>query len=127
MRLRMFAAAIARIVEQRRWRCGAAERAIVADIRPDPPRVGLEPGKHRNRGVVGVQAFCSQNMRFEQHMQWTQHRCAGTDLVGERRQTELDALQRIAIALAVERLMLANFSNRIEASSCGPNIPRGVT
>ena len=33
MRLWMFTAAVARIVEQRRWRCGAAERAIVADKR----------------------------------------------------------------------------------------------
>ena len=33
MRLWMFIAAVARIVEQRRRRCGAAERAIVADKR----------------------------------------------------------------------------------------------
>ena len=33
MRLWMFTAAVARIVEQRRRRCGAAERAIVADKR----------------------------------------------------------------------------------------------
>ena len=107
MRLWMFTAAIARIVEQRRRRCGAAERAIVADIRQDPSRVGLELGKHRNRGVVTMQALSRKDMRRKEHMQWAQCRCTGANLVGERRQAELDALQRIAVALAVERLMLA--------------------
>ena len=49
-----------------------------------------------------------------------QHRRAAADLVGQGRQTDRHALLGIAFGLPVERLMLANFSNRIIARRLGP-------
>ena len=46
-------------------------------------------------------------MGFDQCVQPTQRRGAGAHLVGQRRQAQLDALSFIALALPVQRLMLA--------------------
>ena len=46
-------------------------------------------------------------MRFDQRVQRAQRRGAGAHLVGQRRQAQLDALAGIALALPVQRLMLA--------------------
>jgi hypothetical protein len=46
-------------------------------------------------------------MGFDQCMQRTQRRGAGAHLVGQRRQAQRDALTRVALALPVQRLMLA--------------------
>ena len=51
VRLRMFPAAIARIMEQCCRRSRAAEWPIIADIDPSAGNVGLAAGQHRNRGV----------------------------------------------------------------------------
>ena len=48
MRLRMFAAAVARVIEDRRGRPGAAERPVVAHVDPEPAGVGLALGQHRH-------------------------------------------------------------------------------
>src|ERR1700719_1653640 len=46
-------------------------------------------------------------MGFDQCVQRTERRGAGPHLVGQRRQAQVDALARIALALTVQRLMLA--------------------
>ena len=46
-------------------------------------------------------------MGFDQCVQRTQRRGAGAHLVGQRRQAQRDALARVALALSVQRLMLA--------------------
>ncbi|WP_422110113.1 hypothetical protein [Bradyrhizobium elkanii] len=48
------------------------------------------------------------------------------DLVGQRRQGQVDPLGVKAYALAIERDMHADLSNRIIASNCEPIKPRGV-
>jgi hypothetical protein len=55
--LGVLATAIAGELEQRRGRCAAGERAVIADINPKTAFVGLAPGQHRHRRVVAVQAF----------------------------------------------------------------------
>ena len=70
--------------------------------------------------VIGL--LCRQDMG-EQARPWPaalerpQHDGAGADLVGERRQTELDPLQGIALALPVERLMLTVLLEQDHGSS----------
>ena len=49
----------------------------------------------------------ARTWRFDQRVQRPQRRGAGADLVGQRRQAKIDALSGVALALAVERLMLA--------------------
>ncbi|ESX60151.1 hypothetical protein X760_18055 [Mesorhizobium sp. LSHC422A00] len=44
----MFATAVARIVEQRGGRIGAAEGPVVADIDPQPADIGLALGEDRH-------------------------------------------------------------------------------
>ena len=57
MRLRMLAAPIARVIEHRRRRPGAAERPVVADVDPEPPGVGLALGQHRHRRASRPRGF----------------------------------------------------------------------
>jgi hypothetical protein len=52
----------------------------------------------------------------DQRKERLQYRCAGADLVGQCRQVEIDALPPVALALPVQRLMLAELLE-----------PRGVT
>jgi hypothetical protein len=54
MGLRMLAPAIARVIEDRGGRSGAAERFVVANTNPAPPRVGLAFCQHGHGGVVTV-------------------------------------------------------------------------
>ena len=107
MPLGMLPRSIARGVEQRRWRILAAERPVVADIHPRPTGHRLALGEDGNRRVVAMQPLGGQDMALNQRVQRAQRRGAGADLIGERRQAQLDALAGIALALPVERLMLA--------------------
>ena len=107
MPLGMFARSIARGVEQRRRRILAAERPVVADIDPHPTGLRLALGEDGNRRVVAVQPLGGQDMALDQRVQRTQRRGAGADLVGERRQAQVDPFAGIALALPVQRLMLA--------------------
>ena len=58
-----------------------------------------------------VSSPCSRSAartwRLDQRMQRLQHRRAGADLVGQRRHAQIDALAGVALALPVQRLMLA--------------------
>ena len=102
----MFAPAVAGSIVERRRRRPAAERPIVSNIGPDALRHRLALGKDRHRGVVPVQALSSEDMGLDQRVKGLQNRDAGTDLVGEGRDAEIDALPGIAFALAVQGLML---------------------
>jgi hypothetical protein len=53
-----------------------------------------------------MQALGSQDISLDQRMDRLQGRGTSADLVGQRRQAEVDALAGIALALAVERLVL---------------------
>ena len=57
MRLRMLAPPVARVVEDRGRRPGAAERAIVADVNPEPPVSVLPLASTGTVGRVGRGAF----------------------------------------------------------------------
>ena len=104
---RVIAGAVPRIAEQRRRRIRAAERRVVAHIDPGSARVGLALGQNRHRRVVAVQALRRQHMVRDQIVQRPERHRAGPDLVGQRRQAEIDAFAGVAVALAVQRLVLA--------------------
>jgi len=102
----MIAGPIPRVAEQRCRRVQTAERPVVADIDPGPAFVGLAFGKHRHRRVVAMQAFGRQHMGRNEVVQRAQRHRAGAHLVGQGGQAEVDAFARIAVALAVQRLVL---------------------
>ena len=106
MRLGMLAGAVARVIEHRRRRRGAAERPIVAHIDPTSPGVGLAFGQDRHGGVIAMQSLGREDMRFDPPEERLQHRAAGPDLIGQGRQAERHAFPGVAFGLAVERLML---------------------
>ena len=54
-----------------------------------------------------MQPLGRQDMALDQRMKRLQDRRAGADLVGQRRHAQIDAFAPIALALAVQRLMLA--------------------
>ena len=54
-----------------------------------------------------MQPLGGQDMPLDQRMQRLQGRRAGADLVRQRRHAQIDALPPVALALAVQRLMLA--------------------
>ena len=94
---RMIARAVPRVAEQGRRRVRTAERPVVADIDPGPPGRGLAPGQYRHGGVVAVQAFGCQHMGRNQVVQGLQSYGAGAHLVGQGRQAEIDAVNRLSI------------------------------
>ena len=104
---RMLMPAITRgVIQRRRWR-GTAKRPVVTDIGPDVSRDRLALGQDRHGRVVAMQPLGSQDVALNERMQRLQHRRAGADLVGQRRHAQIDAFATISLALAVERLMLA--------------------
>ena len=53
-----------------------------------------------------MQSLGGKDMGLDQRMDWLQGRSTRADLIGKRRQAEVDALTGIALTLPVERLML---------------------
>src|SRR6266404_1673420 len=82
MRLGMFARSVARVIEHCRRRRGAAERAIVAHINPTSAGVSFALRQDRYSGVITVQSFRREDMRFNTPEDRFQHRAAGSNLVG---------------------------------------------
>jgi len=68
---------------------------------------GLVLGQDRHGRVIAVQPLGRQHMAFDQRIKRLQRRRAGADLVGQRRHAQIDAFPPIALALPVQRLMLA--------------------
>jgi hypothetical protein len=106
MPLGMFPSAVARgVIERGRRRC-AAERAVIADIGPDTSGIRFALGQDRHRSVITVEPLSRQDVGFDEGMERSKRRRAGTDLVRQRRHAEVDTLAGEAIALPVQRLML---------------------
>src|SRR5262249_42379928 len=103
---RMLVPTIARGVVERGRRCTSAERPIVADIGPDVPLDRLALGQDRPRGVAPMQPLGGKNMALDQRMKRLQNRRTSTDLVGQCRQAQVDALSPVTLALAIQRLVL---------------------
>jgi hypothetical protein len=110
MRLRILASSIARVIEHRRRRRGAAEWEIVAHIDPTSPGVGLAFGQNRHGGVIAMQSFGREDMRLNAPEDRFEHGAARPRLVGQGRQAERHAFLGVTFGLAVERLMLAQTS-----------------
>ena len=104
---RVIAGPVPRVAEQCRRRVRTAERRVVADVDPGPRGSGLALGQHRHRRVIAVQTLRRQHMRRDPVVQRPQRHRAGAHLVGQGRQAEIDTFARVAIPLAVERLVLA--------------------
>ena len=122
----MLAAPVAGVAVERGGRRAAAEGAVVADVDPEPAGVGLALGQHRHRGVVAVQPLGGEHVRGDPVVQRRERGGAGADLVGERREAEIDAFAGIALGLAVQRLVLAELleEDRRQQVRPGP-APRG--
>ena len=103
----MLVLSIARGVIQRRRRCVTAKGPVVTDIGPDAPRHRLALGQDRHGRIVAMQSFGCQDVALDQRMKRSQGRCAGADLVGQRRHAQIDAFAPVSVALAVQWLMLA--------------------
>ena len=106
MRLRMLAAPVARVVEDRGRRPGAAERLIVADVDPEPAGVGLAFGQHRHGRVVAVQALGGHDMGLDQAPKRIERRRDRANGVGHGGERDRRALERVALGLPVQRLVL---------------------
>ena len=103
----MLAPPVPRVMEDRRRRPGAAEWPIVTDIDPEPAGVGLAFGQHRNGRVIAVQALGRHDMGLDQapkRIERHRNRAHGVDHGGQR---DRRALERVALGLPVQRLVLA--------------------
>lgn len=104
--MRVLAAAVARgIVEGGRW-CPAGERSVVPNIGPDASGRRLALGQNGDCPIVAMQPFRRQDMGLDQTVERQRGKHAGTDLVGQRRDSEIDALALEALALAAQRNVL---------------------
>jgi hypothetical protein len=73
------------------------------------PGDGLTLGQDRHRGVIAVEPFGGQHMRFDQGMERSKRRRAGPDRVRQHRHAEVDAFTGEAVALPVQWLVLTEF------------------
>ena len=105
--VRVLGGPVPRVAEHRRRGCRPAEGPVVADIGPDPAGDRLAPGQHGDGGVVAVQPLGGEHVGVDQGHERGQVGGAGADPVGDGRDAELDALQGIGLALAVQRQVLA--------------------
>jgi hypothetical protein len=103
MLLRMLAAPVAGGVIDRRRRRGPGEGPVVADIAPDPPRRTLALGQDTQGGVVAVQPLGRHDVALDQVEERHEGEGPMADLVGQRRQRQVDPLAFEAGALPVER------------------------
>jgi hypothetical protein len=106
MLLGMNAGSIRRVEEHGGRRRLAAEGTIIADIGPDPPGTGLSLRQHRHGGVVAMDALGGEHVRLDQLVERPQRGRAGADMIGHRRDRQLDPLAPKLLALPVERLMV---------------------
>ena len=101
MRLRVRAAAIARVVEHRRRRIGAAERLVVAHIGPTSGDGAFTRGQDWHGGVVAVQTLGGHDVGFDAPQQRREHRAACADGVGCGGERDRHAFAGVALDLAV--------------------------
>ena len=120
MRVGVGLLAIGREVEECGGRRAARERAVIADVSPEPRLLCCSPGQKRHGGVVTMQPLGGQNMGTDQVMDRLQGRRAGSDLIGQCGETESDAFPGVALSLAVQWLMLAELQQdrRQQVRSC---------
>ncbi len=129
--VRVFGRPVPRVAEHRGRRRRSAKGPVVTDIGPDPASDGLAPGQHGDGGVVAVQPLGGEHVGVDQHHERGQVGGAGADPVGERRDAEFDTLEGIGLALAVQRLVLAELGLQgrrtgSTASRFGPARPRAM-
>src|SRR5580704_2728853 len=92
----VFATAIARIEEHgRRW-VRPGKRPVVPDIGPQAAGDRLSLRKHRHRRIVAVHALSSEDIVADQFGERAQHSRGAADMIGQRRDVEIDALPGIA-------------------------------
>jgi hypothetical protein len=106
MLLGMFTAAIGRVVEESR-RPSLAKGPIIANVGPKPASGGLPLGQHRHGRVVAMQPLGTEHVLTNELVERRQDGSGRADQVGERRQVEIDTLASVALALPVQRLVLA--------------------
>lgn len=75
-----------------------------------------------------MQAIPIEDMGTDQCMDRCRRRSAGTELIGQRREVDVDTFLGIALGLTVERLVLPHLSQasvRTQIEACAlPPIPR---
>src|SRR6266849_8440309 len=84
----------------------APEGTIVADVGPQSALARLMLGQHRHGSVVAVHATAGKNVGADEIVDRMQDGSAAADLIGQRRNAQIDAFAGIALGLAIERLML---------------------
>jgi hypothetical protein len=105
--LGMLARAVLRVEEYRGRRIRPGEGAVVADVGPHPARPRPALGQNRDRRVIAMHPLGGEHVGADEIVERPQRHAAGANPVGQRRQAEVDPFTRVALALPVERLMLA--------------------
>ena len=107
MRLRVLAPPVARVTEDRGWRPGAAERLVVANVNPKPAGVGPAFHQHRHCRVVAMQAIGRHDMHLDETPEGIEGRANGAYGVRHGPKGDRRALERVALRLPVQRLVLS--------------------
>ncbi|MCP2223674.1 hypothetical protein M2226_009640 [Bradyrhizobium elkanii] len=107
MLLGMLASSVARGVIDRRRRRRPGKGPVIPHIGPDPPGRALTLRQDTDGGVVAMKAVGSEHMAFDQVEERHDGEGPVADLVGQRRQRQIDPLGLKARTLAVERDMHA--------------------
>src|ERR1700730_10549849 len=103
----MLASSVARGVIDRRRRRRPGEGPVIPHISPDPPGRALALRQDTDGAVIAMKALGREHMAFDQVEERHDGEGHVADLVGQRRQRQVDPLALEARTLAVERDMHA--------------------
>jgi hypothetical protein len=108
MRLRMLTFTVGRVKEQSRRRPRASEWPLIADVGPQPARLGLAGarGQDRHRRVVDVQSVAGEDVSGERVDQRLQRRRRRPDPAGQGRGLQADPVAGEDLGLTIERQMI---------------------
>src|SRR5690349_1232590 len=109
MPARMLTTPITREVEYCGRRRHPTEWSIIANIRPQSAGDRLAFGQHWHCRVIAMDALSGQHVILDQRHQRAECCRAGADPVGQRGDIEINPLAGIHLALAIERLVIAEF------------------
>jgi hypothetical protein len=98
---------------------------LVADVGPDPRRLGLAVARRLqlDRRVVGEDRRSAQDVATDRVGQWLQQRRRLADPVRQRRSVEVDPLTLEDLALPVERQMIAIFGDQDMGEQAVASLP----
>src|ERR1700693_4037086 len=120
MRLRMYTLPVGRIRKPHSWRRSRSRATIIAHIDPQSSRFCLTGTRcqYRNRRVVRVDFICGHYIPAQRIFQWPHQGTTHAELTCHHRAIVINTLTSPDFRDAIQRLMMAEFTDRDMRQYC---------